>query len=470
MSQSSIRKTYVLDTNIFIHNPNCMNKFEDNEIVIPYVVLEELDGLKTSRDGEVAYNARETLRKLKSLREKGNLLKGVQMDNGGLISVYAPMEKEVMEEKFGYNISLPEGWNNEKADNRILLSIMNLMEEESMGDDDENQIILVSNDSNMLIKADCLGIRAQEYKNDRVANISDIYKGKSIRYISDKDFEKLIENKRLDVTMESFICEQIPYPYDGEFINVLNSSGGSLLTKYRNNQLELLSFDKSHPCGLAPRNSGQTFLEESLMEDYNICPLTICNGPAGTGKTLFAVGCGLEQVMESKKYKQVLVCRPNVMMDEEIGFLPGTEKEKISPLLRGVYDNLEVLLGNKDDSLDQIQDKINELFQRGYITAQSIAYLRGRSISNTYIIIDECQNASPNQIFSIITRAGEGTKIVLLGDVNQIDNPRLDSKNNGLVYAIERMKDSSLSQVVTFEEKECIRSRLAREASDKLKK
>ena len=158
------------------------------------------------------------------------------------------------------------------------------------------------------------------------------------------------------------------------------------------------------------------------------------------------------------------------MMDEEIGFLPGTEKEKISPLLRGVYDNLEVLFGNKDDSLDQIQDKINELFQRGYITAQSIAYLRGRSISNTYIIIDECQNASPNQIFSIITRAGEGTKIVLLGDVNQIDNPRLDSKNNGLVYAIERMKDSSLSQVVTFEEKECIRSRLAREASDKLKK
>lgn len=207
------------------------------------------------------------------------------------------------------------------------------------------------------------------------------------------------------------------------------------------------------------------------MSSYKNHPLTICVGPAGTGKTLFAIGCGLEQVMEKDNlYKRVLVCRSNVMMDEEIGFLPGTEQDKISPLLRGLYDNLEVLFGNKDDTKEEMSDKIEEIFSRGYVEAQAVSYLRGRSITDTFIIIDEAQNCTPNQILSIITRAGEGSKIVLLGDPNQIDNPRLDKRNNGLVYALERMKGSHLAEIISFDESECTRSALAKEASDKLRK
>ena len=158
------------------------------------------------------------------------------------------------------------------------------------------------------------------------------------------------------------------------------------------------------------------------------------------------------------------------MMDEEIGYLPGSEKEKISPLLRGVYDNLKVIFWNEDDTKETMDDKIKELFSRGYIEAQAISYLRGRSIKNTYVIIDEAQNCTPNQILSIITRAGEGSKFVLLGDPNQIDNPRLDTRNNGLVFALDRMKGDKLCNIITFDESECTRSNLAKSASDKLKK
>lgn len=460
-----MKKIYVLDTNIFIHNPNCLEKFEENEIIIPYVVIEELDGLKKTQ-GEVGYNARETMRLLGKLREKGNIVSGVELDNGGKVSIYVTKEDDMVERLFGEEIKMPSGWKKEKADNQILYTVMQIVTEAKS----DEMVILVSNDNNMLLKADCIGIRAQTYKNDRVDNLDNTYKGRCIKHITDKDFDDFSCNKLLPITEDLFIDDEKNQLIENEYVTLMNWQGGSLLAKHKKgNLIPLVSINKM-PMGLKARNSGQQFLKESLLESSMTSPLTICNGPAGTGKTLFAIACGLEEVMENHTYKRLLVCRPNVMMDEEIGFLPGTEQEKISPLLRGVYDNLEIIFGNEDDKLDQIQDKIRELFQRGYITAQSIAYLRGRSITDTYIIIDECQNASPNQILSIITRAGERSKIVLLGDVNQIDNPRLDSKNNGLIYAIEKMKDSELCSVITFEEKECVRSVLAKEASSRLKR
>lgn len=460
------KKIFVLDTNIFIHNPNCLEKFEDNEIIIPYVVIEELDGLKNTQ-GEVGYNARETMRKLARLREKGNIVSGVTLDNGGKVSIYVTKEEDMVGKIFGEQIEMPSGWKKDKADNQILYTTMQIISEAKP----DEEVILISNDNNMLLKADCIDIRAQSYKNDRIENLDNVYKGRCIRHIKDKDFEEFISNKSLNVNESLFDDDEEKRPLiENEYVTLMNWQGGSKLTKFQKGNLIPLNFINAIPMGLSSRNSGQTFLKESLYESSDNIPLVICNGPAGTGKTLFAIACGLEQVIENKIYKRVLVCRPNVMMDEEIGFLPGTEQEKISPLLRGVYDNLEVIFGDEDDTLDQIQDKIKEIFQRGYITAQSIAYLRGRSITDTYIIIDECQNASPNQILSIITRAGEGSKIILLGDVNQIDNPRLDSRNNGLIYAIERMKNSELCSVITFEEKECVRSVLAKEASNRLKR
>ena len=227
-----------------------------------------------------------------------------------------------------------------------------------------------------------------------------------------------------------------------------------------------------HPYDLEPRNMAQTFLMEALLSSCDEHPLTIVNGPAGTGKTLFAIGCGLEQVMEQKKYKRVLVCRANVPLDgdDSLGFLPGTEQEKIAPLLRGAYDNLSILLGNKDDTEDDMESKIQFLFKKGFFATESMTYLRGRSICDSYIIIDEAQNCTPNQILSITTRVGEGSKLVLLGDVNQIDSPRLDRGNNGLAFALDRMKGSKLCEICSFDESESTRSPLAKEAAERLAK
>lgn len=447
-----MRKNYVLDTNVLIHNPNCLEKFEENNIYITAPVIEELDGLKNNI-GEVGFNAREVTRLIKEMRNGGDLLKGVPTPGGGTLYVYMADDLDFSK--------LPNGWKSEKPDNLILLSVMKLKEK-------KKNVILVSNDSNIGIKADVLGVAVQEYKNDRLAEGVNIYPGRTVRHVSSEDFGKFMTDKKLP--LDALIDEDLPKPLPNEFITIMTWEGSSYLAKYDGLFIRQLDFQKQHPCGLKTRNSGQIFLQEALLSSHEQHPLTICVGPAGTGKTLFAVAAGLDKVMERNEYKRVLICRPNVMMDEEIGFLPGTEQEKISPLLRGTYDNLTVLFGNKDDTQETMQDKIEELFQRGYIATQSIGYLRGRSIADTYIIIDECQNCTPNQILSIITRAGEGSKIVLIGDPNQIDNPRLDRRNNGLVYALERMKDSKLCEVTTFVESECTRSPLAKEASDRLKK
>ena len=447
-----MKKNYVLDTNILIHNPEAINKFEDNNVWIPHTVVEELDGLKTEK-GETGYAAREAIRLLTEYRSKGNLKDGVALAGGGKLYVFLVDDSA---------LNMPSGWSSKKPDNIILFSAQSLA-------NDHGGAILVTNDGNMQLKADAIGLPVQPYKNDRV-QLSSVYKGRDTATLLDDDIDKIKEGCISVDEFEQNSISKTKVLAPNEFLIAKGANGGSLLAKESNGFIVPLSHSNKRPFGLSPRNAGQIFLMEALLTSYKECPLTIVNGPAGTGKTLFALACGLDWLRYTRDYKRILVCRPNVTMDEEIGFLPGSEQEKISPLLRGCYDNLEVLLGNKDDDKESLNDKIAELFQKGHIQAQAIAYLRGRSITNTYIIIDEAQNATPNQILSIITRAGEGSKIVLMGDVNQIDAPRLDSQNNGLAYAIEKMKGSNLCQVVTFEERECTRSALAKEASVRLKK
>lgn len=454
-----MKKNFVLDTNILIHNPRAIEKFEDNNVWIVHPVVEELDSLKNSL-GEVGYSAREAIRILTKYRKKGNLLDGVKLPNGGTLFLY------VCEDTVS---SLPKGWSLEKQDNLILFSILKLKKE-------HKNLVLVSNDGNMQLKADVLGIDVQFFQNDRVAVNSHLYTGRNLVYVDDYIIKKIQKNKKDGISVTDFVdnarervdCFKIE-AYNQFFI-LKSEEGSSILVKECNGRIIELEKMKNPVFNLTPRNAGQFFLKESLLTSARSHPLTIVNGPAGTGKTLFAIGCGLEEVIENNNYKRVLLCRPNVTMDEEIGFLPGSEKEKISPLLRGCYDNLEILLGNEDDNFDIMQDKIEEFFYRGIIDTQAVAYLRGRSITDTFIIIDEAQNATPNQILSIITRAGEGSKIIIMGDINQIDSPRLDSQNNGLSYAIEKMKGSHLCHIVSFEERECTRSALAKEASERLKK
>lgn len=453
-----MRKNFVIDTNIIIHDPNCFEKFEENNVYVPYPVIEELDGKKKDK-GEAGFCAREGIRNLFGYRDEGNLINGVRTGGGGNLFLYMD-EQAVLDA----GSVLPKGWNPGKPDNLILVLAKKLSET-------SDNVILVTNDADMTLKADIMNIPVQEYRTDRLAENIQAYTGRSERHVSGKDFEKLVKTRNEIPVQALSPDDNLPEPTENEFMVVKTwGDGNSYLAKYDGKKIIKLVYKDMKPCGLTTRNSGQIFLKEALMSPHELHPLTICVGPAGTGKTLFAIGCGLEQVMDNNMYKRVLVCRSNVMMDEEIGFLPGSEQEKISPLLRGIYDNLEVLFGTPEDTKDQMTDKILELFARGYIEAQAVSYLRGRSITNTYIIIDEVQNCTPNQILSIITRAGEGSKIVLLGDPNQIDNPRLDRRNNGLVYALERMKGDPLCEIVTFDENECTRSALAKSASDKLKR
>ena len=451
-----MKKNYVLDTNILIHNPDSIMKFEDNNVFIPSQVIEELDKFKTERN-ERGFSAREAIRKISSLRSKGNLLEGIPIADGGTLTVLYNISKTA---PFDEGITLPKGFSSDKMDNLILLSTKILQQQSEL------KTILVSNDANMQIKADIMGVESQEYKNDRLSSDIKVYQGRSVRHVDDDVIDTLYKEGKIEVPKG----EEFKNLTVNEFITLKSWQDKSILVKYDGTYLKkLYNLENTpFPCGITPRNTGQHFMMEALLSDYNEHPLTIVNGPAGTGKTLLALACGLHQVMEENKYRSVLLCRANVTMDEELGFLPGDEMHKIDPLLRGAYDNLEILFTHKDDSKQMRESKKAYLFERGYIYAESLAYLRGRSITDTYIILDEAQNCTPNQILSIITRAGEGSHIVLMGDVKQIDNPRLDTRNNGLIYAIDKMKGSPLCEITTFDESECTRSSLAKDASDRL--
>ncbi len=444
------KKNYVLDTNIFLHNPEALNLFEDNNVYIPHPVIEELDKFKTER-GEIGYSSREAQRQISALREFGDLQKGVKTENGGKVFLLYYED---------YGTKLPPGWQMSKPDNLILLDAKELSITSRL------KTVLVTNDTNMLLKADIMGINAEELKNDRVSAEHELYSGKSIRYVDDKLLKEFSNNSIIDLPETDAFMDIT----EGEFINLMSYTGGSMLGMYEDNKVHALymSQDSPHPYGLSTRNVSQRFLQEAFLMPPNQKSLVCVNGPAGTGKTLYALACGLEQVTEKHLYKRVLVSRANITADEDIGFLPGDERAKIDPLLGGIYDNLETLLGTEDDTPEELEGKIRYLFDRGIITARSLAYIRGRSIKDTFIIIDEAQNCTPHQINTIVTRAGEGTKIVLCGDVNQIDNPRLDTRNNGLIYAIDRMKGSKTTVVCSFTEDETTRSVLAKEAAERL--
>ena len=229
-----------------------------------------------------------------------------------------------------------------------------------------------------------------------------------------------------------------------------------------------------NPLSISAKNVGQKFMLEALFTDADKAPLVIIKGPAGTAKTLFSLAVGLHKLLEDEggQYRKILICRPNVTMDEEIGFLPGTEQDKISPFMRPIFDNLQILMDSDEkerySNEKELNDKIKELFDRKVITTEAVAYLRGRSIVKNWVVIDEAQNLSPKQVKAIVTRVGEGTKLILIGDPEQIDQPFLDSRSNGLCYASEKMKDSQLCYQVTLKYDECERSPLAYEASKRL--
>ncbi len=457
------KKTFVLDTNVLLQTPYALFTFDDNTIVIPEVVLEELDKFKKD-NSELGANARQVARIIDGLREKGNLNKGIKLDNGGTLRIEMNYQE----------VKLPESWVGNVNDNRILKVCKGLHEK-------GERVFLISKDVFARIKADVLGITAQDFFNEQAPVYDEQYKGRIDVYATVKKLDEFYSKSRLlpeDVFCFNTVTNQnAPVELVTNQFLVIHSSSNdkqTALARYDGREIVPLNFIQEHPFGITPRNAGQKFFQEALMMDAQKAPLVIAKGPAGTAKTFYSLAVGLHKILGDRNppYRKILVCRPNVKLDEDIGFLPGTEQEKIAPFLRPVIDNLEVLVDADESerytSEKELKDKIDELFDRKIISAEAIAFIRGRSIVKQWVIIDEAQNLTPKQVKGIITRAGKNTKIILIGDPEQIDHPFLDIRTNGLSFASERMKGSPLCYQLTLTDEECERSDLAYEAARRM--
>jgi PhoH-like ATPase len=451
-----VKKTYILDTNVLLQTPNAIYAFGDNDIVIPEVVLEELDRFKKEAN-EIGANARQTARMLDALREEGDLTRGVPLPGGGNLRLELNFR----------DITLPEGWQSDKADNRILKVCKGLAEH-------NEKAILVTKDIFQRIKCDLIGVPAQDFRNEQVIAPDEGYRGRISLYAPAKKINEFYKKGYLDVKhvtdLDAETGEEQPYElFVNEFV-ILTSSESSkhtALGRYDGEKIVALKYMEERPFGVKTRNVGQKFMQEALMMSCDETPLVIVKGAAGTAKTFFALAVGLHKIMnqKEKQYRKILVCRPNVKFDEDIGYLPGSETEKLAPFMRSVIDNLEILLDSDEyeryKNESELRDKVEELFHRNIVTTEAIAYIRGRSIQKNWVIIDEAQNLTPKQVKGIVTRAGKGTKIILIGDPDQIDHPYLDSRTNGLCYASERMKGSRYCCQIAMNDDECERSPLA---------
>lgn len=458
-----MKKTYVLDTNVILYSSGALLSFGNNDVVIPEVVLEELDDFKKNNT-ELGLNARQASRIIDGLRKLGNLSEGVPLPGGGNLRI----------ETNCLDTEVPQFWDKNKADNRILQVCKALKDE---GED----VILITKDTFERIKADIVNIKSEDFYEKVVPEDDDQYTGRIEVYVSSEKLsefysKKIISKKDVVCYLEDSDEYYTPILYINQFLimHSLENKKQSALGRFDGENIVSLHYKDSKPLGISARNAGQRFMLECLFASSSVAPLSIIKGPAGTAKTLFSLAVGLQKIIEEEtgEYRKILVCRPNVTMDEEIGFLPGTEEQKISPFMRPIFDNLEVLVDSDEkerySNEKELQDKINELFDRRIITTEAIAYLRGRSIIRQWVIIDEAQNLSPKQVKAITTRVGIGTKLILIGDPDQIDHPFMDSRSNGLCYASERMKGSKLCYQVTLKYDECERSPLSFEAAQRL--
>lgn len=449
-----MKKTYVLDTNVIIVSPHALLSFEENEVVLSVVVLEELDFLKTER-GESGVNARQAIRILEALRQQGNLQDGVELPKGGTLRVELNCEDAPM----------PAGFGVGKNDNRLLRICMHIQKQGTT-------TILVTNDIVLRIKAQMLGLKAEGFTTDQVPQTDEQYRGRREAYAPEAAIQTFFKE---GIDPELMYTDELEAgklnPVLNEFFLIRNDCNlkHTVLGRYNGKRVIPLETLNATPFGVQPRNVGQRFLQEALMANVDQAPLVIVKGMAGTAKTFYALAVGLEKTMEHDGiFRRVMVVRPNTQFDDDIGYLPGSEQEKIAPLMRPIIDNLEILVDRneheryKDER--ELRGKIDELFDRGIIICEAMNFMRGRSITKTYLVIDEAQNLTPKQAKGILTRVAKGTKLILLGDPMQIDNPLLDERTNGLAYASEHMKGSPLCWQVTMNPDECERSSLAADA------
>ena len=452
-------KTLILDTNVLLTDPDSLYAFEENEIVLPFTTIEELDKIK-SRPNEVGANARECARRLSEMLSdnvQGALKTGVKLPNGGTLRLAAISD-------FTFDEDLGGDWDPTNKDNHILQVCRGLAKQHK--DEGKPAPILVSRDILLRVKCDFLNIPCEDYKNAQVTdNISGVYTGFTHLDVAEEDIQQYWEcaddvNKEYYLEFEPELQREL---VPNQFLILEDpNSDTEPVVRYMNKDLPLkIVHDIKAPVyGLLPRNKEQT-LALNLLLDPEIKLVTLL-GRAGCGKTLASLAAGLNQVIEKKRYKSLFICRPVVPVGNDIGFLPGTKEEKLEPWIAPIKDNLRYLLFSGKKSRNN-EMSFNQFFEDGLIEVEAITYLRGRSISDAFIIIDEAQNLTTHELKTIITRVGDNTKIVLTGDVDQIDNMYLNALSNGLTVAVEKFKPYSLAGHVTLLKGE--RSELATLAS-----
>ncbi len=475
-------KTYVLDTNVLIHDPHCIFKFDDNNLVIPIEVLEELDSIKMEQSSERGRNARRVHRMLRELLpDSRSMAEGVTLDTGGTLSVvinkYIHDSAKQVPERFKQFKSLLDF---EKKDNRIIAAALFVQENLPP------PTILVSKDINVQLKARAVGLESEDYLNDKAPEEPEFRSYRKLevskyelqRFASEGLFE--LENYK---EIKLFVNEYVLLVSDeGKTIPARHYGDGVL------RKLIIPEYVKA-PGGvpIRPRNLEQRFFMDALLDET--ISLITCYGKAGTGKTLLSTVCAIHQTVSSSdcKYDGVSISRPVIGVGKDIGFLPGTLEEKMNPWLQPYYDALEVLIPSKEPKEPQFENKrqrtkikekeptapgkgpvkpYEKLLDSGLVEIEALCFIRGRSISNRFFILDEAQQLTPHEVKTVITRISEGSKIVLIGDPAQIDNPYVDSRSNGLVYCSNRMKDQGIAAHVILTKGE--RSLLAELAADLL--
>lgn len=438
------KKNFILDTNVLLHDFKCIEYFQENDIYLPIVVLEELDKFKRGNE-QINYNAREFVRELDLITSEDLALKGASLGPGKGTLYIVTGE--------GYHPTVAKSFPDRIPDHRILSCAIKVAE-----DHPDMKTILVTKDVNLRMKARSLGILVEDYITDKVVNV-DIFERAQETYDNiDADLIDKIYEKPDGVDADML---EIRSKIEPNECFILKSSRNSVLARFNPFTDKIKRVEKGYNYGIQPRNAEQSFAFEVLNDpDVKLIGLT---GKAGTGKTLLALASALKQV---GTYKQILLARPIVALaNKDLGFLPGDEKQKVAPYMQPLFDNLNVIKGQLSPGSPDAR-KIDELQKNNQLIIEALAFIRGRSLSETYCIIDESQNLTPHEIKTIITRAGEGTKMVFTGDIQQIDSPYLDAQSNGLAYMIDKMKGQSIFAHINLIKGE--RSELSELASDLL--
>ena len=436
----NIAKIFVLDTNVILHDATCIHHFEDNEVVIPISVLEELDQFKRGNE-QIHFNARDFLRSLDDLSTGSD--DSELKEGDGKIRVVV---------NHNWHPDVEASFQDDCPDHRIINCAYKLHI-----DNPDREIILVTKDTNMRLKSRSLGLSAEDYSRDSIEDVSQVYTGS--RLIED------VDSKEIDVLYASS-------GVDGGEINclidpmanenfILRNGQKSILATFDPFDNKVVRVDKPSSYGIKPRNAEQSFALHMLMD--NRIQLVSLSGKAGTGKTLLALAAALELRSE---YRQIFLARPIVpLSNRDLGFLPGDIQSKLDPYMQPLFDNLSVIR-HQFKSNDKRSIKIDELLEQNKLLITPLTYIRGRSLQKSFFIVDEAQNLTPHEVKTVITRAGEGTKVVFTGDIHQIDHPYLDKRSNGLTYLISRMKGQDVFAHITLEKGE--RSELSELASNLL--